>query len=80
MSKEIVRAQRAVETISFDITNGAFHEGAWTVLLNSGCPKSLAYQAAQVIGRDNPDVDNLGRTEQDQEIINQTLPYLQVRI
>ena len=50
---------------------------------NKACPifiGTVACQAAQVIGRDNPDVDNLGRTEQDQEIINQTLPYLQVRI
>ena len=63
--------------ISFDTSNRAFNESAWTVFLNSGCPPTLAYQAAQVIGRDNPCADNLGRTEKDQEIIRQVLPYIQ---
>ena len=74
---EIVRMQYAVGKISFDISRPAFHEGAWTVLLNSGCPASLAYKAAQVIGQDNPYADNLGRGEKDQEIIRQVLPYIQ---
>ena len=65
--------------ISFDKSNPAFHEATWTILLNSGCPSSLAYQAAQVIGRDNPYAQRFGRTEKDQEIINKTLPYLQVK-
>lgn len=65
--------------ISFDTSNPAFHEAAWEVFLNSGCPSTLAYQAAQVIGRDNPYAQRFGRTEKDQEIINKTLPYLQVK-
>lgn len=66
-----------INKISFD-TSEAFHEGAWTVLLNSGCPEPLAYKAATIIGRDNPYADNLGRSEQDQEIIKQTLSYIQI--
>ena len=65
--------------ISFDKSNPAFHEAAWTTLLNSGCPSSLAYQAAQVIGRDNFRLENSGRSKADQEIIDKTLPYLQVK-
>ena len=65
--------------ISFDTSNRAFNEAAWTVLLNSGCPSTLAYQAAQVIGRDNHCVDNLARSKADQEIIQKTLSYLQVK-
>ncbi|KST63522.1 hypothetical protein [Mastigocoleus testarum] len=65
--------------ISFDTSNPAFHEGAWEVFLNSGCPPTLAYQAAQVIGRDNAYLKNLGRSKVDQEIIDKTLPYLQVK-
>ncbi|GAX46395.1 hypothetical protein NIES4075_74190 [Tolypothrix sp. NIES-4075] len=45
----------------------------------SGVPEDLTYKAAVIIATDEASKPNLGRTPEDQEIINQVLPYLQSR-
>jgi hypothetical protein len=45
----------------------------------SGVPEDLTYKAAAIIASDEAGAPNLGRTPQDQEIIDKVLPYLQSR-
>ena len=45
----------------------------------SGVPEDLTYKAAVIIATDEASKPNLGRTDEDQEIIKQVLPYLQSR-
>lgn len=42
-----------------------------------GVPNDLAEKAATIIATDEALAPNLGRTDKDQEIIRQVLPYLQ---
>ncbi|MCC5640987.1 hypothetical protein LC593_35200 [Nostoc sp. CHAB 5844] len=46
-------------------------------LTDRGCPEDLANQAASVVANDDSGKPNLGRTEADQAVVKQALPYLQ---
>lgn len=44
-------------------------------LEDSGMPVSLASKIADIINRDDPDKPNLGRSKDEQELINQAIKY-----
>ncbi len=46
-------------------------------LTERGCPTALAASAAAVVANDDPTLPNLGRSQRDQWVIQETLPYLQ---
>ncbi|WP_066376125.1 hypothetical protein [Anabaena sp. CA = ATCC 33047] len=50
---------------------------AFSELIERGCPTDLAGEAATVVANDDPTKHDLGRTPQDQSVIQQALPYLQ---
>ncbi|MFM6153169.1 MAG: hypothetical protein ACKPE3_09225, partial [Sphaerospermopsis kisseleviana] len=45
-------------------------------LEKSGIPTELASKAAEVIDRDDADKPNLGRSKEDQELINQSIKFI----
>jgi hypothetical protein len=45
-------------------------------LSDNGVPEKLAEKASEIVAKDNPNEINLGRSQSDQETINQILPYL----
>ncbi|MFM6122913.1 MAG: hypothetical protein ACKPEO_27825 [Sphaerospermopsis kisseleviana] len=45
-------------------------------LESSGIPPELATKAAEIITRDDPDKPNLGRSKEDQDLINQSLKFI----
>ncbi|MBE9087477.1 hypothetical protein IQ278_36235 [Tolypothrix sp. LEGE 11397] len=57
------------------------NENLFTAALNAltlhGCPRELAQEAAEIVANDDPFLPNLGRTPEQQQIIQETLPYLQ---
>ncbi|MBW4566111.1 MAG: hypothetical protein KME32_34580 [Mojavia pulchra JT2-VF2] len=53
-----------------------FYE-ALNALTNNGCPLDLARSAASIVANDDPFQPDLGRTPQQQQIIQEALPYLQ---
>jgi hypothetical protein len=57
------------------------NENLFTAALNAltlhGCPTELAQSAAEIVANDDPYQPNLGRTPEQQQIIQETLPYLQ---
>lgn len=48
-------------------------------LINSGVPKELAIKASEVVASDDPTKSDLGRSESDQQTINETMSYLNKR-
>lgn len=50
---------------------------ALNALTNNGCPEGLAQSAAFIVANDDPFQPDLGRTPEQQQIIQEALPYLQ---
>jgi len=59
------------------MSNENLFTAALNALTNSGCPTELAQLAASIVANDDPSLPNLGRTPLQQQIIQETLPYLQ---
>jgi hypothetical protein len=59
------------------MSNENLFTAAINALTNSGCPTELAQLAAQIVANDDPLQPDLGRTPQEQQIIQEVLPYLQ---
>ncbi|MBC1238647.1 MULTISPECIES: hypothetical protein [Nostoc] len=57
--------------------NQGLYNATVQALTDRGCPKDLAESAATVVANDDSSKPNLGRTQQDQKVIQETLPYLQ---
>jgi hypothetical protein len=45
-------------------------------LESSGIPSDIAAKVAEVISRDDPDKPNLGRSKDEQELINNSLNFI----
>ncbi len=45
-------------------------------LENAGIPPEMASKAAEIVSRDDPDKPNLGRSKEDQDLINQSLKFI----
>ena len=48
-------------------------------LINNGVPEQLAIKASEVVASDGPTKSDLGRSESDQQPINETMNYLNKR-
>jgi hypothetical protein len=59
------------------MSNDNLFTAALNALTNSECPTELAQLAAEIVANDDPFLPNLGRTTEQQQIIQETLPYLQ---
>ncbi|MCC5639817.1 hypothetical protein LC593_29125 [Nostoc sp. CHAB 5844] len=57
--------------------NQGLYDATVQALTERGCPEELANQAATVVSNDDSNKPNLGRTETDQAVVKQALPYLQ---
>lgn len=56
--------------------NKDLYDASLKALSNCGVPEDLAEKASEIVSKDNPNEPNLGRTNSEQETINQVLPYL----
>ncbi|MEY3255353.1 MAG: hypothetical protein RLZZ29_484 [Cyanobacteriota bacterium] len=45
-------------------------------LESSGIPSELASKAAEIVDRDDPNKPNLGRSKDEQELINQSIKFI----
>lgn len=57
--------------------NQGLYNATVQALTDRGCPEDLAKKAATVVANDDSSKPNLGRTQEDQKVIQETLPYLQ---
>lgn len=62
------------------MNNSNLFSEALNALTNNGCPLELAQSAASIVANDDPFQPDLGRTPQQQQIIQEALPYLQTGI
>jgi hypothetical protein len=67
-----------IHYLDFNVmSNDNLFIAAINALTNNGCPTELAQLAAEIVANDDPFLPNLGRTTEQQQIIQETLPYLQ---
>jgi len=56
-----------------------FNEGLYNAsvkaLTENGVPENIAKQASVVVAKDDPDADNLGRTKEDQAVVNEAMKH-----
>lgn len=52
------------------------YEGALQTFLDAGAPQEVADKAAKVVARDNPDLEDFGRTDEDQGAVHRAWCYL----
>lgn len=57
--------------------NKDLYDASFKALSENNVPLDLAEKASEIISKDNPYESNLGRSQSDQELINNILPYLQ---
>lgn len=62
--------------MSQENTNESLKEAAEKGLINAGVPVQLASQCAEIIAKDDPYAPNLGRTEEDQHLINSSMQWM----
>ena len=57
--------------------NKDLYDASFKALSENGVPLDLAEKASEIISKDNPYEVHLGRSQSEQELINNILPYLQ---
>lgn len=57
--------------------NQSLYDASLQALREHQVPDTLAIKASEIIATDDGSKPDFGRTEEDREIISQTLPYLQ---
>lgn len=50
-----------------------------SALANAGVPVNLASQCAEIVAKDNPSEPNLGRTEEDQHLIDSSMEWMKAK-
>ncbi|MBD2451862.1 hypothetical protein H6G76_33030 [Nostoc sp. FACHB-152] len=56
--------------------NQGLYDATIQALTDRGCPEDLAKSAATVVANDDSSKPDLGRTGEDQKVIQEALPYL----
>ncbi len=60
--------------------NEQLYQASVKALKDNGVPWEIAEAASAVVARDDTDKPNLGRTPEDQEVVNQAVTYLNARV
>lgn len=50
-----------------------------SALTNAGVPETLAAQCAEIVAKDNPSLPNLGRTQEEQQLINSAMEWMKAK-
>lgn len=59
--------------------NENLREAAYKSLVDRDVPPSTAERAADVIGKDNPEKPNFGRTEEDQKNVSDAVTWMNAK-
>ena len=59
--------------------NQNLYDASVKALTDNGVPSELAEKASQVVASDDPTKSDLGRSDSDQQTINETMNYLNKR-
>lgn len=50
-----------------------------SALTGAGVPQNLAAQCAEIVAKDDPHKENLGRTKDDQHLIDSSMTWMQAK-
>ena len=59
--------------------NDSLKEAAEIALKEAGVPVNLAVQCAEIVAKDDPSLPNLGRTQEEQQLINSSMKWMQAK-
>jgi hypothetical protein len=59
--------------------NEALKQAAEKALSDAGVPVNLAVQCAEIVAKDDPTKENLGRTQEEQHLINSSMQWIKVK-
>lgn len=59
--------------------NESFKQAAEKSLIDAGVPVTLASKCAEIVAKDDPTKENLGRTEADQHLINSSMEWMKAK-
>ncbi len=59
--------------------NDSLKEAAEKALTNAGVPVNLAAQCAEIVARDDASKPNLGRSEDDQHLIDSSMEWMKAK-
>jgi hypothetical protein len=48
-------------------------------LIDAGVPVNLATQCAEIVAKDDPTKENLGRTQEEQHLINSSMEWMKAK-
>jgi hypothetical protein len=48
-------------------------------LIDAGVPVNLATQCAEIVAKDDPSLPNLGRTQEEQHLINSSMEWIKAK-
>jgi hypothetical protein len=59
--------------------NDSLKQAAEKGLIDAGVPINLASQCAEIVAKDDPTKENLGRTQAEQHLINSSMTWMQTK-
>jgi hypothetical protein len=59
--------------------NDSLKEAAEKALKEAGVPVNLAVQCAEIVAKDDPSLPNLGRTQEEQQLITSSMKWMQAK-
>jgi hypothetical protein len=59
--------------------NDSLKEAAEKALKDAGVPVNLASLCAEIVAKDDPSLPNLGRTQEEQQLINSSMEWMQAK-
>ncbi len=59
--------------------NESLQEAAQKALSDAGVPVNLATQCAEIVAKDDPSQPNLGRTQEEQHLINSSMTWMKAK-
>jgi len=59
--------------------NDSLKEAAEKALKDAGVPVNLASLCAEIVAKDDPSLRNLGRTQEEQQLINSSMKWMQAK-
>lgn len=59
--------------------NDSLKEAALRALKDAGVPVNLASLCAEIVAKDDPSVPNLGRTQEEQQLINSSMEWMKAK-
>jgi hypothetical protein len=59
--------------------NDSLKQAAQKGLIDAGVPVNLAIQCAEIVARDDSTKENLGRTQEEQHLINSSMEWMKAK-